>query len=138
VRRPEPGDSNSYPWDPLHRTRRCSQCRHKFATVEGPAGSPEVMIPAETAYTAWRQRLRRTLAKRRWAPHGFVGAAEFGPFLALYDTLMARFGVTVRRRLERYHQGPAAAVQCRLPGTSAGRRHGRGAAPGPSGLHAGL
>jgi hypothetical protein len=32
------------------------------------------------------------------APHGFVGAAEFGSFLAFYDTLMARFGVAADER----------------------------------------
>jgi hypothetical protein len=52
------------------------------------------------------------------APHGFLpGSAEFGRFLAIYDALVARFGVAADERftavLKRHHQGPAAAVQCR-------------------------
>jgi hypothetical protein len=63
------------------------------------AAIAEVVALPGSAYTALRQRLRRTLAKRRWAPHGFGRGGGVRPLpRPLRDTLMARFGVVADER----------------------------------------
>ena len=84
-----------------------------IGAVPAPSGSDWV-TPASwrypgSAYTGWRQRLRHTRAKRRWAPHGFQPESpEFGPFLAIYNVLVARFGLAANERFAavlQHHEG---------------------------------